>query len=153
MGFRLHPAAQFSETELLAAFRQCDAGESKTRQIARLEALVRLDTNLAEALDALASAQRKVDVLRQVGVSERTLERVIKRATGKNPLFWKNLARARRTARQLNGQQPFAELAADSGYADQAHMIREFRKWFGVTPGQFMGNTELTALVQASGYE
>lgn len=153
MGFRMHPAAQFSDRELLAAFRQCDARENKARQIARLEQVVRLDTDLAEALEALANARRKLDVARKVGVSERTLERLVKKATGQSPLFWRSLARARRTARQLDRQQPFAALAADGGYADQAHMTREFRRWFGVTPGQFIGNTELAVLVQASGYQ
>lgn len=151
-GFRFHPAAQVSDRELLAAFSQCDGHESETWQIARLEEFVCLDTNLAEVLEAMANAQRKVDVARQVGVSERTLERVVKKATGQNPIFWKNLARARRTGRQLNIHQPLVELASDNGYADQAHMTREFKKWFGVTPGQFLQNPELTALVQASGY-
>jgi AraC-like DNA-binding protein len=30
-----------------------------------------------------------------------------------------------------------AALAADFGYYDQAHMTSEFRRAFGVTPGQY----------------
>jgi AraC family transcriptional regulator len=36
-----------------------------------------------------------------------------------------------------NGTTPLAALAADFGYYDQAHMTSEFRRAFGVTPGQY----------------
>jgi AraC-like DNA-binding protein len=32
---------------------------------------------------------------------------------------------------------PLAEIAAQLGYADQAHMTREFRAIFGCTPGRY----------------
>jgi AraC-like DNA-binding protein len=32
----------------------------------------------------------------------------------------------------------WADLAADWGYADQAHLIREFRAMAGVTPGDYV---------------
>lgn len=152
-GFRFHPAVQIDETNLLAAFEACDGRESKQQLVARLEEFVYLDSDLAEALEALADNRRKVDTARQLGVSERTLERLVKKTTGQRPLFWKSLARTRRTARQLLSGPPLAALAADNGYADQAHMTREFRKWFGATPRQFTRDNQLMALVQASGYE
>jgi AraC-like DNA-binding protein len=31
-----------------------------------------------------------------------------------------------------------ADLAATEGYADQAHMTREFRAFAGITPAQYM---------------
>lgn len=151
-GFRLHPAVQIADRDLLAAFGQYDGRENEAQLIGRLEEFVHFNTNLSEVLDALASALPKRDIARRLAVSERTLERLVIQATGKTPLFWKNLARARRAARQLSAQQPLAELAADSGYADQAHMTRDFRKWFGATPGHFLRNTELSGLVRASGH-
>lgn len=153
MGFRLHPAVRIAENELLMAFQQYDGHENAALLLARLEEYVRFDADLAEVLELLATASNKMDVIRTVGVSERTVERLVKNATGRRPLFWRNLARARRTARNLSSQQPLAELAADNNYADQAHMTREFKKWFGVTPGQLMQDTELTTVVQAIGYE
>lgn len=151
-GFRFHPAARIDETNLLNAFRAFGGGESKGQLVAQLEEYVHLDNNLADALEGLANARQMRETARHLGVSERTLERLVKKATGQTPMFWKSLARARQAARQLDPGQPLAELAADSGYADQAHMTREFRKWFGVTPRHLLQSAELAALVQASGY-
>ena len=33
--------------------------------------------------------------------------------------------------------RPWAQLAAEAGYADQAHMSREFVAFSGVTPGRY----------------
>jgi AraC-like DNA-binding protein len=33
--------------------------------------------------------------------------------------------------------QPLADIAADVGFADQAHLTRRFRRFLGVTPGRF----------------
>lgn len=151
-GFRFHPAVRIDEANLLAAFEAFDGNESTQQLLARLDEFVHLDINLIEVLETLANTFRKVDTARQLGVSERTLERLVKKATGQKPLFWKSLARARRTARQLNCQQPLAELAADNGYADQAHMTREFRKWFGTTPKDFLHRPDLCALINEAGY-
>lgn len=36
------------------------------------------------------------------------------------------------------GDVPWADLAADLGWFDQAHLIRDFRRHTGVTPTQYM---------------
>lgn len=38
------------------------------------------------------------------------------------------------TPQALSPEVPLAELAVDHGFADQAHMTREFRQWLGTTP-------------------
>ena len=37
--------------------------------------------------------------------------------------------------------QPLADVAAEVGFADQAHLTRKFRRFLGTTPGQFAGES------------
>jgi AraC-like DNA-binding protein len=40
----------------------------------------------------------------------------------------------------LDDDQSWARIAAESGYADQPHLIREFRRFTGTTPGALTTN-------------
>ena len=39
--------------------------------------------------------------------------------------------------------QPLADVAAEVGFTDQAHLTRRFRRFLGTTPGQFGGRASL----------
>jgi AraC-like DNA-binding protein len=41
---------------------------------------------------------------------------------------------------QLRRGRAIAEVAADAGFADQAHLQRAFRQFVAATPGQYRGN-------------
>ena len=41
--------------------------------------------------------------------------------------------------------QPLADVAAEVGFTDQAHLTRRFRRFLGTTPGQFAGRARLPA--------
>lgn len=73
------------------------------------------------------------------------------RATGRAPSFWLRLARVRHTARAVLRGDALADAAAGSGFAD-AHMTREFRRWFGVTPGAVPRNPDVIAGLVVPGY-
>jgi AraC-like DNA-binding protein len=84
-----------------------------------------------------------------INYSQRHLERKFKQSVGTSP---KALARRIRFEKVRNHltRDPGAELsglAHDYGYADQAHLIRDFRAFSGKTPAQFA--LEMTALRQA----
>lgn len=72
-----------------------------------------------------------------LGMSERTLRRRFDQSYGYGP---KTLQRIIRFGRYLGlartGPDATAQLAAEAGYADQAHLIREARRLTGATPGQ-----------------
>ena len=44
-------------------------------------------------------------------------------------------------ARALAGTMPWGELAYECGYADQSHLIAEFRRITGRTPETFLQDT------------
>ncbi len=70
-----------------------------------------------------------------MGMSSRTLRRHMTALTGASPQFWVALHRARLAGRALvNGNMPISDIALTAGYSDQAHLTRELRRWFGVTP-------------------
>ena len=76
------------------------------------------------------------------------------RETGKPAVFWLQLARARKAGRGIGEELPFslAEFSTSMGYADQAHMSREFRRWFGVTPAMLKKPTPVADQLRALGY-
>ena len=87
--------------------------------------------------------------------SERTYRRQIAAQTGAPPSFWRQLLRAREAAYQLiTDEQSLAELAVNQGYADQAHLSREIRRWFGKTPGVIRAAPDIprTLLSAADGF-
>ena len=75
---------------------------------------------------------------REAGVSRKHLAGLFQRQVGLTP---KSLARVHRFQSALIGMQRFplpdySELALDCGYYDQAHLIRDFRQFAGMTPAE-----------------
>lgn len=150
-GYRLQPGALVNEAALLAAMGNCPTPEAAD-VLGQLDTFTHQDPRVTEALHGLAGTDRVAAAVRQLGVTERSLERLLASATGRTPGYWLALARVRRAARALAQPTPLAAVAADMGYADQAHMGREFRRWFGVSPGRLRTLPELLAVAMASGH-
>jgi AraC-like DNA-binding protein len=74
-------------------------------------------------------------IARQVGWSHKHLITRFKQQVGVAPHMAARLVRLSTVWRHLDDQQSWARIAAESGYADQAHLIREFRHFTGTTPG------------------
>lgn len=150
IGYRFRPGAQINQTRLDFAMQAC--ATDTLAVLTLIEDCVRLDRRVVEALDCLSEAQSVTRATYGLGVSERSLERLIGRATGRTPNYWKNLARVRRAAVALSSDLPLVELAADYGFSDQSHMNRAFKHWFGVSPHRFRCNPVLLSTVGESGY-
>lgn len=120
-GLRFLPAVRIDEAALLDTAKRLDA-DDPLELGARIEEHVQVDHRLAEALQALASSTGVATASRALGVSERSLERLLLQATARTPRYWQKLARARRAAAALTGAASLAEIAAEHGYADQAHL-------------------------------
>lgn len=151
MGVRLRPGAQFDE-RALSALLQAHGRFDEADLLAAVGAAARVDARVGEALDCLREAPSLPVAQARLGVSARSLERLLSGHTQRGPLWWRNLARARHCARALTGETPLAELAVDHGYADQAHMTRDLRRWFGATPTRLRAMPALIATLAAPAY-
>ncbi len=83
----------------------------------------------------------RVDQLAEsLGISDRQLRRRFHRSVGYGPKTLDRVLRFRRLVAQAGaiaaGESDLARVAADLGYADQAHMTRDCLRLSGLTPAQ-----------------
>jgi len=151
VGYRLQPGAQVSAAALLRTLEGIELDDT-AGVLERLDAAVALDARLTEALQALATEGDVRRARRQLGVGERALQRLLSDGTGRPPVYWKRLARLRRAARDLTPARRLSEVAVDHGFADQAHMNLEFRRWLGLTPARVQADAPVRRLLAEPGY-
>jgi AraC-like DNA-binding protein len=111
-----------------ALLRRVDVSRQMTRTV-DLEGL---------ALTVLRRRGRVVvdDLARAAGVSRQHVSRLFRDALGVAPKLYARLARfqAALAYTRQRGQVNWAQAALDAGYADQSHMIAEFREFSSLTP-------------------
>jgi len=73
----------------------------------------------------------------EVGCSRQHLNRRFGRYLGLPPKTVGRILRFQRVVGELRGPSSLAELAVAHGYADQAHLTRDFRALAGVTPAEY----------------
>jgi transcriptional regulator GlxA family with amidase domain len=87
-------------------------------------------------------------VAREVGWSDRQLAREFRREIGLSPKAAARVIRFDR-ARRLLPRYSGAVVAAECGYADQAHFVREFVAFTGLSPTRWLaeevGNLQVSA--------
>jgi AraC-like DNA-binding protein len=97
----------------------------------------------AAALVALITGDpglRRVDQLAEMsGLTVRALQRLFADYVGVNPKWVMRRSRLHEAALRADGGEPvdWAQLAADLGYADQAHLTRDFTTTLGVSPTRY----------------
>jgi AraC-like DNA-binding protein len=131
---RLHGCRRDSErAQVVCAALQrmmLDADGAERNKAARAAALFRTD----------AGSRSVASVAAAVGVSERRLQQIFRSHVGLSPGAWRRLSRVHECVRRLRAPVPvqWAELAVETGFYDQSHMVNEFRALCGLTPGQFL---------------
>ncbi len=152
LGFRMKPGININEKQLLASISNRDMGVAEI--LSRLDCFACRKASVEEALNGLASDVTSVaGVAKQLGVSQRTLQRLLIQETGKSPVYWIMLARIRRAARAILEPVTYIEIADMCGYSDQSHMCREFRLWFNVSPSAFRNSADIFHHVRDAGYD
>ena len=75
------------------------------------------------------------ELARAAHLSPRRLRHVMRRSLGVTPKFASRVARlASAVSRAGAGAASWAEMAADSGYHDQSHLVRDFRDLMDTSP-------------------
>ena len=101
--------------------------------------------------DRLADPPSLDDLALATGMSPFTLLRVFRGETGLPPHAYLNQLRVRLARRLLDSGVAPAEVAAEVGFADQAHLTRHFKRVMGVPPGAYQRERGSVARAAASG--
>ena len=79
------------------------------------------------------------EIAARAGMSGRQLERKLLRCTGAGPKLLMQLMRCQMVYREvLEGRYRALDAVERYGYADQSHLLREFRRFQGVLPGELI---------------
>lgn len=84
-----------------------------------------------------ASSVSLLEICREVGIAERSLRRWSVDWTGWSPKQLQRIGRCASAVRVLQQSRlPISHVASDFGFSDQAHLNRECRSLYGLTPAQ-----------------
>src|SRR5207249_3454628 len=98
------------------------------RQVRQLTDYIRAHLSEDLSLDALAQ---------QAGFSPYHFARVFRRTMGESPHHYVLRQRLEKAQRLLNEPVPLAHVALESGFANQSHFTRTFKRHLGLTPGAY----------------
>jgi AraC-like DNA-binding protein len=125
--------------------------ESNRERVFLLEAFVHQQlskrqtakNHFTEAIKQIRNANVEISsysIENQLFVCERQAQRVFKNNVGLSPKEYFRIIRFRQIieAIQANKQVLWSQLAYSLGYADQAHLIRDFKAFAGLTPTGFL---------------
>lgn len=88
-------------------------------------------------------------LVKYTGYSERHIERIFNECIGLNPKKFGNIVKLHfflNLLKYKSNQSNITDLCYEAGYADQSHLIKEFKKHTGITPTQYLKNTNRLAI-------
>lgn len=83
------------------------------------------------------------------GYTDRHIERLFMESIGINPKNFANIIKLHSFLQQLKNKSDktnLTEIAYNAGYADQSHLIKEFKKHTGMTPSLYANNANKLAI-------
>ena len=128
-GFRLN-----SNEDLAQAHEVLVRQQLAQAAIASMSFKLRVESELTEKLSGVGSSQQ--DIAESLGIEIRTLQRNLK-VEGTSFRELQTDVRKRRALNELRRNTPIARISHDLGYADQSAFCKAFKKWFGVSPGNY----------------
>lgn len=108
-------------------------------EVGELSSEARLANRLAELAGTDPALLRVGDLADRLGLSERGVQRLARRYIGLSPAALIRRRRLQEAAERIRSEPgaDLATLAADLGYADQAHLTNEFTRVLGFTPAEY----------------
>lgn len=88
-------------------------------------------------------------LVKHVGYTERHVERSFNECIGISPRKFCNIVKLHFFLKLLNdkdSQQSLTSIAYEAGYADQSHLVKEFRKYTGLVPTDYLRKTQKLAV-------
>jgi AraC-like DNA-binding protein len=102
------------------------------------------DPLVDEAARLLSGSLDVSDAAALLGVSRRQLERRFKTRVGMSPKYFARIRRFQRVFHAMEEDSAgWVDAAADCGYYDQAHLIRDFRAFAGKPPSHLLAADDL----------
>jgi transcriptional regulator GlxA family with amidase domain len=93
-----------------------------------------------DAFEQTGTSVRVRDVARRVGLSQRRFIQVFATEVGLTPKLYGRVRRFQRALALVRGgpAPDWARVAAECGYFDQSHLIRDFRAFSGLAPEEYL---------------
>lgn len=113
------------------------------RRVGPVDDAARHANALVDVLMGGGAADSVDEAATRLAVSSRTLQRIAHRHVGVSPAAMIRRRRLQEAAEQLrlDPSTDLARLAADLGYADHAHLTRDFRRVLGIAPRTYRAAT------------
>jgi AraC-like DNA-binding protein len=148
----------FGKTAALAEILPASALESVAAEVsdgashqAKIAAIERLllerlragttDRSIAAAVRTIQRAHgavRVAELARELGLSRDRFEKRFRQAVGSSPKQLAEIVRMQRAIELYRAGASLTEVALEASYFDQSHFIREFRRFTGKAPSQFL---------------
>jgi AraC-like DNA-binding protein len=136
------PISELGCAEIAAAVADGLLSLSGQTKFGRATIDIRAIELVRDYLVAHASEQTPASVLEKIaGIDRFTIARQFRWAFGTSPDRYRTLRRLALARAAIESGQSLGRAAAESGFADQSHMTRQFKRTYGLTPGRWMALT------------
>ncbi|WP_049566693.1 AraC family transcriptional regulator [Streptomyces sp. SBT349] len=133
-------AAESGLLHLLAVLAVRHAGARPVRPVPEAERVAHAVRD--RLADQLCTPPTLAELAADLGLSRFQVLRAFRDSTGMPPYAWLAQHRVGRARALLDAGRRPAEAAAATGFADQAHLTRWFKRVLGVTPGAYRNSVQ-----------
>lgn len=117
-----------------------------------IDAAGRLVNEVVEWVWSERGVTRVDQVCARFAIGERALQRLVSERCGISPKWLIQRRRLHEAVGALkSGTTSLGQMAADLGYADQAHFTHDFRRVTGMTPGEYLSDQRSPESVRVTG--